>query len=114
MTRPSVLALITIVNILVGWPCPPLEAGPNPDAACRSLAALYARMPEYFDVQDLSALQTCIGTAQSELQPVQAQEPPMPTAVPPPVGPQRVDRFKGVWSESAPWTTPGDPYPTVW
>ncbi len=113
MTRPSVLALIAGVAILLGSPCPPLEAGPDPDPACRSLAALYARTPESFDAQDVAALHTCIGAAQSVVEPAQAPVP-VPAAAPRPIGPQRVNRFNGDWPQSAPWATLDGAYPNVW
>ena len=105
--RLSVVALMMSAYIILGWPWPPTEAGPLPDLACRSLATLYARVPECFDPRDFAALQSCIGAAQTELAPAPAQPPPPA---------QRVDRFRGDWPESAPWTTPPDrfPYPTMW
>jgi len=108
--RLSGTALLLSMSIIVGWPGPPTEAGPLPDLACRSLATLYARVPECFDPPEVAALQACIGAAQTELAPA-----PAPAPVPPPARPQRVDRFRGEWPESAPWTTPDQfPYPTMW
>ena len=101
-------ALIMSVSIIVGWPGTPTDAGPLPDLACRSLAALYARVPEGFEPPDVAALQACLGAAHTELA-------PGPTPVPPAARAQRVDRFRGDWPESAPWTTPDQfPYPTMW
>ncbi len=76
------------------------------DLACRSLAALYARVPAQFDPQDLAALQACI-----ELQSAGAS--PGPVQLP---GAQPVNRFPEQWPASAPWTTTSDPwpYPTMW
>ncbi|HTX53114.1 MAG TPA: hypothetical protein VMD08_06875 [Candidatus Baltobacteraceae bacterium] len=108
--RLSGTALLLSMSIIVGWPGPPTEAGPLPDLACRSLATLYARVPECFDPPEVAALQACIGAAQTELAPA-----PAPAPVPQPPRPQRVDRFRGEWPESAPWTTPDQfPYPTMW
>ncbi|HTX51820.1 MAG TPA: hypothetical protein VMD08_00315 [Candidatus Baltobacteraceae bacterium] len=105
--RRSLGALFVSLSTVLSWPGPPTEAGPLPDLACRSLAALYARVPEQFDPQDIAALQGCIGAALAQLAPVPLR-PPAPA--------QRVDRFKGDWPESAPWTTPPDrfPYPMMW
>ena len=107
--RLSVAALIMSVSMILAGPWPPTKTGPIPDLACRSLAALYARRPEYFDAQDVAALHACIGTAQAEVVPV-------PTPMQPAARTQRVDRFRGDWPESAPWTTPPNPfpYPTMW
>ena len=106
--RLSGTALLLSMSIIVGWPWPPTEAGPPPDLACRSLAALYARVPECFDPPEVAALQACIGATQTDLAPA-------PAPAPPPARAQHGDRFRGDWPNSAPWTTPDQfPYPTMW
>ncbi len=65
--------------------------------ACQSLAAVYARNPEYLDAKELVALQRCLALEVKEKS--QSADPPPP-------------RDRGAWPPPAPWTPTPESWPS--
>ncbi len=65
--------------------------------ACQSLAAIYARTPQYLDAKELVALQRCLDADAKE-----KADPPE----------QQPRREWGEWPASSPWTVTPESWPS--
>jgi hypothetical protein len=89
--RGAILALVFVG--VCHWPVPAQALS----EACQSLAAVYARNPEYLDAKELVALQRCLALEVKEKS--QSADPPPP-------------RDRGPWPPPAPWTPTPESWPS--